>query len=69
MTCAIKECKAAPTRADDVFCAAHWKTLPRWVRVELVHLRNTAARGNQSAVRDFLKGAAVAKTLVTVDSL
>lgn len=62
-SCCQKDCAAPPTSRDDVFCAEHWRVLPRWARVELVRLRNDARNGGHAAVTSFVKALTVAATL------
>ncbi len=63
--CCQKSCEALPEAKDDVFCAEHWKALPRWARVELVRRRNSARRGGKAATTDYVKALMVAAQLHT----
>lgn len=68
MICAIEGCGCSTARSRDVFCARHWKALPRWARCEMVRLRNAAARGGHDATRSFLQAATAARGLIEAQS-
>ena len=61
--CMAADCMESP-KGQDVFCAEHWKVLPRQARTEIVVLRNAAMRGNKAAARDFMRACAVAAHLI-----
>jgi hypothetical protein len=61
--CCREGCEVLPESKDDVFCAEHWRALPRWARVELVALRNAARRGGAGPTTDFVKALLVAAHL------
>lgn len=64
MRCTMPDCDEAPAARGDVFCATHWRALPKWARSELVTLRNLAGRGAQAARRDFGRAVMVAAHLL-----
>ena len=61
--CCAPTCETLPAAKDDVFCAEHWRALPRWARNELVQLRNAARRGGQRATTNYVKALIAASTL------
>ena len=61
--CCRKDCELLPEAKDDVFCAEHWRALPRWARVELVRHRNAARRGGKGATSTYVKALLVAASL------
>jgi hypothetical protein len=63
--CLAKECAEAPPE-DSLFCAVHWKELPRWARVELVTLRNGARKRSKGSAQALAKAALVAAYLLSL---
>lgn len=66
--CCSAKCESLPAAKDDVFCAEHWRVLPRWARNELVRLRNAARRGGKSATQSYVRALVVAESLLRVSA-